>query len=263
MLPWQKQVSPLTSLCISQLIDRRKTATALHHGDAFVVHSRNSCADSFLASKCEWALSVDDDMVIPFGHEEWYRTTTGFDFPSQFMALNALDRLLSHKKTLVGGLYYGRQPKGVPMYGEGNQPHEAAYARRGPYDLIKPTRWVATGCLLVHRTVYEDIEKRFPQLARRKDGKGGQWFTSTEASLSTQVQAVAQFLRDGGAPMNAADRLDTALAVAKYENPLSTGEDVSFCLRAKAAGHQPYVDLGLVCGHIGTCVYGPRNTGQL
>ena len=36
---------------------------------------------------------------------------------------------------------------------------------------------------------------------------------------------------------------------------LGVGEDVSFCLRAQAAGHVPHVDLGLRCGHVGNYVY--------
>lgn len=261
-LPWQKAAHPLTAMCVAQIVDRRRCATSMHFGDAFVVHSRNSCGDAFLASTCEWLLMVDDDMVLPFGNEEWFRTMTGFDFPKKFMEMNALDRLMSHSKTLVGALYYGRQPRGKPMYGEAFQPAEAAFCRKGPHDLIKPTRWVATGCMLVHRTVFEDIEKRYPTLARGKNGKGGNWFTSTEASLATQVEAVATFLRNGGAASAAAENLEAALAVAKFENPLGTGEDVAFCLRAKASGHQPYIDMGLVCGHIGHCVYGPKNTGK-
>jgi hypothetical protein len=49
--------------------------------------------------------------------------------------------------------------------------------------------------------------------------------------------------------------LESALAVANFENPLGSGEDVSFCLRAQAAGHTPHVDLGLRCGHVGNYVY--------
>lgn len=262
-LPWQKSVNPMTAMCVSQIVDRRRCASSMHFGDAFVTHSRNSCGDAFLASQCEWMMMIDDDMLVPFGHEEWFRTMSGFDFPKKFMEFNALDRLMSHKKNLVGALYYGRQPRGKPMYGEAYLPSEDVYCRRGPHDLIKATRWVATGCILIHRSVLEDIEKRYPTLARGPNGKGGNWFTSTEASLSTQVGAVAQFLRNGGSPSQAAENLESALALAKFENPLGTGEDVAFCLRAKAAGHQPYVDLGLVCGHVGNCVYGPHNTGRV
>jgi hypothetical protein len=259
--PWQKQVCPLTSFCVSQLTDRRRTASLLNYGDAFVVHSRNTCADIFLQSNCDWMLMIDDDMLVPFGDAEWYRANSKFTFPDAFMGLNAIDRLLSHGKTLVGALYYGRSKNGLPVYCEAANPQENAFARKGPHNLIKPTRWVGTGCILIHRTVFEAIEKQFPQLARAANGKGGQWFTSTEASIMARLKRLNGELTDG--PLDGAKAYKALTAVqemlsaAKNENNLGSGEDVSFCLRAGASGHQPYVDLGLVCGHIGYHIYGP------
>ena len=264
VLPWQKQVNPITAFCAGRLMDSRRTASVLHFGDAFVAHSRNSCADVFLGSECEWMLTIDDDMVCPFGNAQWFKANTDFDFPDKFMGLNALDRLIGHGKTLVGALYFGRHKRGAPMYAEGVNPAEAEYARSGPHDLIKPTRWVATGCMLIHRKVFEDIEKKFPRLARGADKKGGQWFTSTEAGMLEKVAAVQAMLEQGAhnaeKSYKAHEMLTSVLAQAASDNPLGAGEDVSFCFRARAAGHVPYVDMGLVCGHIGNYVYGPKNT---
>lgn len=266
VLPWWKQVSPITAFCVAQLLDRRRTASMLNFGDAFVAHSRNSCVDAFLQTTCEWFLTIDDDMVVPFGNAAWFTEQTQFtDFPKEFLSLNALDRLMSHKKTLVGALYFGRHRYGPPVYNEGAASAiEAAYARRAPHDLIKPTRWVGTGCMLAHRSVFEDIEKRFPRLARQPGGPGGNWFTSTEASLLQQVCSIRDRLQgttlDGNKAYEAFAGLEDAIARAQAENSLGVGEDVSFCLRAAAAGHQPYVDMGLVCGHLGHFCYGPRST---
>ncbi len=264
--PWHKSVHPLTAFSVGQLCDRRRTADMLNFGDAFVVHSRNKCADAFLSSPLEWMLMVDDDMVIPFGDAKWYRNATGFPFSEPFIGFNALDRLLSSKKTVVGALYSGRYPKSNLMYNEaGCNPEENAFARRGPHDIVKPTKWVATGCLLIHRQVFLDIEKRFPKLARGGDGKGGQFFTSTEASLVDRVQMIRDNLLKG--PMTgekaykALEGIESALSESRADNTLGFGEDVSFCLRAASAGHQPHVDLGLVCGHIGHAIYGLHNTG--
>lgn len=262
-MPWQKSVSPITSTCMSQLIDRRRCASALHFGDAFVAHTRNSLGDTFLSSKCEWMMTIDDDMVVPFGDPKWFKFYTGFNFPEKFMGLNALDRLMSHGKSLVGALYFGRSPKAPPVYNEGVQ--EAEHARRGPHDICKPTRWVGTGCMLIHRSVYEDIEKRFPRLSRAKNNGKGQWFTSTEASLLDSVAKSADWLQKDMTTTGAyrtLSELTNALAVANAENFLGSGEDVSFCLRAAASGHQPHVDMGLICGHLGTFCYGPANPFQ-
>jgi hypothetical protein len=266
VLPWWKQVSPVTSFCVSQLADRRRTSSMLNFGDAFVAHSRNTCVDAFLQTECDWFLTIDDDMIVPFGNAAWYKTHTRFDdFPEKFLGLNAIDRLVSHNKTLVGALYFGRHHCGPPVYNEGAMnAQEAAYARKAPYDLIKPTKWVGTGCMLVHRKVFEDIEKKFPRLARGANKRGGHWFTSTEASLMERIHALRDRLQngplDGQKAYTAMAGLEELIARAKDENSLGVGEDVSFCMRAAAAGHQPYVDMGLVCGHLGHCCYGPRNT---
>lgn len=262
--PWQKHLSPITSMCVTNLVDRRRTATMLNFGDAFVAHSRNSLGDHFLKGDFEWMLTIDDDMVIPFGNAQWFNAFTGFNLPDNFAGLNALDRLMSHKKTLVGALYFGRHQNGPPVYNEGTaNPQEATYARGGPYDLIKPTKWVGTGCMLIHRSVYEDIEKKFPILSRGPDGTGGQWFTSSEVSLLQDVIRARESLDGpltGEKAYKAMTLLDAAIAKAKVENSLGCGEDVSFCRRAAAAGHQPYIDMGLICGHMGHRVYGPKNT---
>jgi len=267
ILPWHKNVSPITSFCVAQLIDRRRTATLLNWGDAFISHTRNHCAEIFLDSPCDYALWIDDDMVLPFGNAQWYKAHTRFDFPDWAMGLNTIDRLMSHGKTLVGGLYFGRHPFGPPVTNEGSaNPDVANYYRQGPHDRIQETRWVGTGCLLTHRSVFTDIEKKFPRIARTVGKSGGNWFTSTEASLLDQVARIRDALASGPVTAEkgyaALGDLEKAIALSQSENSLGVGEDVSFCLRAKAAGHTPFVDLGLVCGHIGHCVYGPKNTAQ-
>lgn len=259
-LPWHKYACPLTSFCVAQIIDRRRTASVLNYGDAFVTHSRNTAVEAFLSSPCEWMLTIDDDMVVPFGNKHWFQSYTGFSFPEKFLSWNALDRLMSHGKTLVGALYFAKHPKGNAVYGEaaGNQ-QETDYARSGPYDLIKPTRWVGTGCLLAHRSVFLDIEKRFPELARSAGGKSGHWFSSTEANLKQRLVALRDYLGNGAMTgeksLKALELVEALLLEARNDNSLGVGEDVSLCLRAAAAGHQPYVDMGLRCGHVGQWVF--------
>lgn len=259
-LPWGKVTHPITAFAVAQLMDRRRTTTALNFGDAFVAHSRNSIADHFLQSDSENLLMIDDDMVPNFGHAKWFRAHTGWEnLPDKFAGLNTLDRLLSHGKTLVGALYKGRYEKANFVYGEGHLPAEREYALKGPYDLIKPTRWVGTGAVLIHKSVFEDIEKKFPLLARGADGKGGQYFTSSEHNLADAVLRTRKMLADGAMTgekaMRAYEMLEAAAADAKSNSKLGMGEDVTFCVRAKAAGHQPYVDMGLRCGHLGHFCY--------
>ena len=265
VFPWYKSTNPLTAFSVMQLSDKRRTASMICHGDAFVVHTRNTCADVFLQSNLEYMLTIDDDMVVPFGNAEWYRQNTGWrDYPDPFAGFNALDRLLSHGKSLVGALYFGRQPGySKPVFNEGAANKIAdADARRTPRDELKPTKWVGTGCMLIHRTVFEDIEKKFPLLARGPGGKGGQWFTSTEHNAMGWIDRTMKMLTEGPMDGEKAYKAHTMLSQAQSEargnSSLGMGEDVTFCLRAREAGHQPFIDFGLVVGHVGYHVYGAK-----
>jgi len=264
-LPWYKNVHPATAFSVSQLLDKRRTSAAMSMGDAFLPHTRNSLADAFLGTDCDYMLSVDDDMILPCAQAKWFKGFTGFDWmPDEFAGLNSIDRLMSHKKSVVGALYFGRYKHGPPVFAEGAQPDMAREARQAPVDKIFKTNWIGTGCILIHRKVFEDIEKRFPRLARGSDGKGGQWFTSSEHSLLDDVDRVRQMLSkgpmDGQKALKAYEILEGAVAKAKQVSGLAVGEDVIFSRRAREAGHDVFVDFGLVCGHVGYCCYGPKNT---
>lgn len=268
-LPWYKQTNPLTAFSVMGLKDPRRTAIMLNFGDAFVVHSRNTLGDLFLQTDLEWMLTIDDDMIVPFGNGEWINNFTGMKLPKPFSEFNALDRLLSHGKTLVGALYFGRWRHGTAMFAEGFQNDKLkSYIKRGPHNEIKPTRWVGTGCMLIHRSVFLDIEKKFPYLRRTREGgkRGGNWFTSSEHDLASGVDEVLTDLDarrgqwDEGDAYKSFQKLSDARARSRHNSSLGTGEDVIFCHRAMAAGHQPHVDMGLICGHIGSECYHPFNT---
>lgn len=259
--PWLKHVHPVTAFCVAQLADKRRTSMMLNYGDAFVAHSRNTCADLFLKSDLEYMLTVDDDMLLPFGNSKFFNAYMGYDIPEPFCSYNVLDRLMSHKKTLIGALYFGRSKTiNWPLYGEGKA--EIEYARGAPYDCIKQTRWVGTGCLLIHRSVFEDIEKRFPHLGRGPNGMGGHWFSTSEHNLLDHVHRTHKFLATG--PMTgekslkAYEMLEGALRDAKRQSCLGCGEDVQFSLRATESGHPVFIDFGAIAGHIGYHTYGPR-----
>lgn len=254
ILPSYKSVSPMTAVCIARLADSRRAALMTNWDDAFVAHTRNNCAREFLKSDFTWALWVDDDTVIPCGNASWFKAHCSWPkFPDKFAGLNAIDRLLSHQKTFVGGLYFGRRPGAGPVFAEGMSiKSEADYARTGPHDLVKPTNWIGFGCCLTHRSVFEDIVKRYSAL-------NGQWFTSSEHRLVDDVSKTLQMLGDGPMTgekaMKAYEMLDAAKRHVDKVSSLGVGEDVIFCRRAREAGHQVYVDMGLIVGHVGHAVY--------
>lgn len=257
--PWYKTVTAPTAYSVAQLRDRRRTSTFLNYGDAFIVHMRNRAGDLFLKSECEYMLTIDDDMVVPFGNAEWFNGHTGFNLPEPFSKFNALDRLMSHGRTLVGALYWGRHKNSKPVFNEGAQKAVADYVAAGPRDELLPTKWVGTGCMLIHRSVFEDIEKKFPNLARGADKMNGQWFSPSEHQLISDVDNTLKMLSvgpmDGEKAIKAYELLTAARNEARKISSLGTGEDVIFCRRARQCGHQPYVDLGLRAGHVGAWVF--------
>ncbi len=256
--PWYKSVCPPTAFCVAQLTDKRRTASAIQFGDAYIQHTRNSCTDTFLETGLEWSLWIDDDCVCPFGNAQWYNAFTGWNLPEPFASFNTIDRLLSHNKSFVGGLYFGRSsPNANPVYGEGHR--ERDYALKAPMEVLKPTRWIGFGCVMVHRSVFEDIEKRFPLLARGPNKRGGQWFSSSEHTAQDWILRTKNMLSvgpmDGPKAMKAYEMLVQAEADAKAHSSLGQGEDVTFALRAKQSGHTCFLDMGLLCGHVGSVVY--------
>ena len=258
-LPFYKTTNPHTLFSIVSMFDRATAGLTILAGDAMISHTRNKLADRFLKSSFEWSLWVDDDMVLPTGDAAWFKSVTGFSrMPDEYAGLHTVARLRASGKTIVGATYFGRNSEGKPMFDEGiNQPGVAEDLRQGPRNEIRATRWVGTGCLLVHRSVFEDIQRKFPELAPPSPADMWQFFSPSQDSLFRTLEK----LKTVTDPAQVRDMVDEAARVARQYH-LGTGEDVIFSTRARAAGHQPYVDLGLVAGHIGSASFGPYNTGR-
>lgn len=267
LLPWYKSVHPATAFSVMGLFEKGKTACIMHSGDAFIAHTRNYLVNQFLDTGIEWALMVDDDMVLPWGNGVWFNKVTGMNLPEQFAGMHTANRLLAANKSLVGALYFGRHRGGKPMYHEAcANPGEAEMIQKhAPMDNVKATSWLGTGCLLVNRKVFLDIERTFPNLARKPDGrnmleKSGHWFTSSEHDLRKGLDDAIDILKSAKQTADeratqAIEHLLAALKKSQRNSQLGMGEDVQFCIRAAQSGHQPFVDLGLLCGHMGQIGY--------
>jgi hypothetical protein len=201
----------------------------LQEHNTLIEDARNALGHRFmteLPKETEYGIFIDDDMVLPVGNAQVYNEKYGMGLPLPFAGYHFLERILSHQKQLVGALYFGRNPDGKAQYAEA---FESEVEDMGAHRLVrpglKPTRWVATGAMCVHRSVFQAImdnaEEKFPDIIPK--------------------------------------RADHPWAFFRRMGPL-IGEDVSFCARALACGIQPYVDTALICGHVGPTVYGPNNT---
>lgn len=223
--PMYKSVDPLVSFAKTILFDKKTMGYATQMGDAMIYHARNHLADIFMKSKSEYCLFWDDDVVPPVGRPDWTKKHVPgvpSDYPEKFLKINPLARLKAHGKTLIGGLYFGRRNPHYPICARSTETLQTMLS--APAEVILPVDWVGTGFLLIHRSVFEAIQKRFPELAP-KPNSPNHWERVWGYFQPSEQQA----------------------------------EDVSFCLRAKAAGHQPYVDLSTVVAHVGTTTFGPWN----
>jgi hypothetical protein len=215
--PCYKTTNPVTAFAlIAMALDfgKDKIRFDMSIGDAMIYHSRNKIAQKFLETDAKWLLMIDDDIIPCIGRPNWMKSTVPSarnmnDAPLQ---RHALQRLIGANKTLIGGAYFGRQ-EGAPLMCSDRslEPKARAYQ-----DEVAPVDWVATGCMLVHRKVFQDIEEKYPELKSPIPNGEFDYFH----------------------PINSA-----------------TGEDVSFCKRAKESGHQPYIDLGLPVFHVGYRCY--------
>ena len=215
--PCYKTTNPVTAFAlIAMALDfgKDKIRFDMSIGDAMIYHSRNKIAQKFLETDAKWLLMIDDDIIPCIGRPAWMRSTVASarSMPDAPLQRHVLQRLIGANKTLIGGAYFGRQ-EGAPLMCSDRslEPKARAYQ-----DEVAPVDWVATGCMLVHRKVFQDIEEKFPELK----------------------SPIANGEFDYFHPINSV-----------------TGEDVSFCKRAKQAGHQPHIDLGLPVFHVGYKTY--------
>lgn len=223
--PFYKSVLPETHYSLMALWNANTMRLEQRSGD-MIVRSRNHLAKRFMETKASWSFWSDDDMVHPFGHSGRFKFLTQGSFDhvaDHWTGIHTINRLVSHGKSLVGGCYWDRRGSGKLICGS-----PRVIMNPIPSDAIEPVGFVGTGCLLVHRKVFEDIGKKFPE-ALNKDGMGNECGYFTE------------FMRDGR----------------------MWGEDESFAWRAAQCGHQSFLDLAVMCGHAGMKFYGPPKPNQL
>lgn len=225
LMPTSRQISPHVMFALMANLKRQPWVGFQMEADTIIQRSRNLLADAFLKSDAEWSVWVDDDVVLPFGDEGYFYHRLGASQsrePKGTYSKLAVERLLSHKKKIVGGVYFQRQPGGTSITAPGLRPKNNAEniireeINSGPRDKLIAVDWIATGCALVHRDVYLDIIAKNPD---RKPESEGQPFDFFGHDVSKR------------------------------------GEDVEFCKLAREAGHQPHLDMGLWCKHIGNYAY--------
>ena len=198
--------------------------------DTLVPRSRNALAHRFLQSGVTWSLWLDADMVPPISNPDWYKSiTVPTAVPEEYCSYDVLGRLLSHGKPVVGGVYASRRWHGrLVMQPEINpRNHEDKLLcneiRRGTARGLAGVEWIGFGCAIVHREVFLELQRAFPQLAPQAEHLPWRFF-QTEGD---------------------------------------EGEDEAFCKRCRACSIPIWLDTQLVCGHIGSMAFMPEHTAPV
>lgn len=186
--------------------------------------ARNRAAKAFLSSGAEWCWMVDGDTIPPFGDPGFFYSRLGVPekkIPPHFLQWHAIDRLRSHKKTIVSAIYHQRRRHGAKVVAPIDSATSDRIKNGGPSDRLLEVPWVPTGCVMVHRKVFEDIMEKFQD----------------ELAQSDPNEPFNFFGHDIG----------------------KCGEDMAFFTRAKEAGHASFLDLGVWCAHMGNHAFIPED----
>lgn len=229
LMPMHREVSPHVLFNVAALVRKSPWLGFDYQTNTIIQRARNLLAQRFLNSEAEWSFWMDSDMIIPVGLPGFLGKKMKGEgkVPVQNANYVATERLLSHGKTIVGGVYARRgsgdglciQPALHPRNDADKQ--LAQTLSQGPTNELHEVAYVATGCALIHRSVYEDIQNIHPELSPKREGDPWDFFGH-----------------------------DTG----------RRGEDLHFCMLANEAGHRSYLDGGLFCGHIGVNCWWPGET---
>ena len=237
----------------SILKDKLKVEFNFLSNDSLICRARDKLASSFLDSNCEWQLQIDSDIIFPYGigqtlaqyYANWMDTDTFNLFLNEgvfrlALNMNAIDEILrsgiEDGKKVVGGYYFWRG--GNKNFNEAGslfdplneEKWEIEYKLR-PDNYIETDR-LATGFLLVHRSVYEAMDKKFPELEY------------TLPALVPDKKTMAYYT-----PLITEDTYN-GKEVKFYRS-----EDYAFGWRAKQCGFDPCLNMNLLLGHEGSTIY--------
>jgi len=247
-----------TALSTTILGDKLWTSTNFVGNDSLICRARDKLALSFLESDAQWQLQIDDDIIFPYGlgpnlaqfYHNWMDKDTFDLFLNEgvfklALSMNAIDEILrsgiQDGKTIVGGLYFWRggvknfnqAASIVPMNDDGSF---ALEFKLRPDNYIETDK-LATGFLLTHRSVYEDIQKKFPELEYEVPIN-----TPGKTSWGFYLPNITQEKRMGP------DKKEEDYSFYR-------SEDYAFAWRAKQAGHSPVLNMNLLLGHLGTHIF--------
>lgn len=198
-------------------------------------HNRNAIVDEFLKTPAEWLFWIDSDTFVPAG---------------------AIERMLQHGRTLVSGLYYGKNPPHNPI---AYILHNGAFA---PID--KKLRWEkgeilpvdapGMGCMLTHRSVFDDIKDNYEVFQIPGGGLTVVHKNDILGDVETTASGPKKHEHDGKVYQGQLRLRLMKPTLADLKFPFfqvehNRTEDMFFFDLARRVGHKPVLDTSIECGH--------------
>lgn len=163
------------------------------HGDSLVTRARNKIVKKFLDSDMQFLMFIDSDIL----------------FDGKQIAT-----LRKHDKFIVGGVYLKKKLPYAPVC-------NSQIGKEGELDIV---REAGTGFLMIHREVFEDMKKRWPEHIYKNEGdeESGEYYDWFRVGV-----------KDG-----------------RY-----LSEDYYFCHLATKVGYNIYYDSATLVRHVGRAIY--------
>jgi hypothetical protein len=191
-------------------------------------HNRNLIVNEFLQTEAEWLFWIDADTIVPIG---------------------AIDRLIATGKTMVSGLYYGKNPPHPPIayyaYNNGYRPID----KQGRWEKgeILPVDACGMGCMLTHRSVFEDIKNS--HIVMQELG-GGIIAVHKDDIKYTNEEPLEDGVVNGQRRKRLVEPTLENLRFPFFALEHGRTEDMWFFELAARAGHKAYLDTSVECEHL-------------
>lgn len=204
--------------------------------DTLTHENRNAIAKENDESDAEWLFFIDDDTVPP---------------------REALPRLLALEKKFVGGVYYHRDDRALPLIY--NRAPNGMYAPIVSFErgALMPVDAMGLGCALIHRDVFVAIRENYRQMRRKR----GSFFIFhkddfRKAKLPGFFQDQPTIYDNGREmfliePVHDMEGEFDDRPFMYFDMESGRTEDIGFCERAQRCGFEIWADTSIECSHLG------------
>jgi hypothetical protein len=157
-----KDTNPITTMALLAIaldFGRDKIRFDFECGDRETYNMRNRIVAKFLQTDSRWLFILDGDIIPCIGRPGWMRYCVSsarniIDLPLQ---RHIIHKLVGDNKSIVGAAYFDRKEGAVLACSDQSLISKA----KNHEDAIVQVDWLGAGAMLIHRRVFEDIDKNY------------------------------------------------------------------------------------------------------